>query len=391
MKILWIAGWYPNQTEPFAGDFVQRHAQAVSIYHDVTVLFVTRDADAHVAKDTAIEEFVHGQLRERKIYYTADAGPALISKAISYLKYQSLLRKEIKRYVAENGKPDLIHFYIGMRTNVIGRWITKLNIPFVVSEQWTGFLNEGVPNFKELPSLYRRGWLWLVNAAAGVHVVSACLGNALQQLTGAALPLKVIPNVVNTDIFFPGIKERTGILRFAYVTSQLDYQKNTEDILRALAVLKQNGRDFILDVFGPLQEKYTQLAVGLNIGNEVIIHGEKNQEELALHFSQADALIIYSRFETFGCVIIEANACGTPVVASDIPVMHENISDGVNGIFARPEDSAALAQRLEWLADHPSVFNREQIADFAASAYNYRTVGKVFSDWYTEILVRTHT
>jgi|SRR6218665_536225 len=389
MKILWIAGWYPNQTEPFAGDFVQRHAQAAGIYHDVTVLFVMRDAHSLVTNQTAVEESVHGRLKERKIYYALGIKPAMISRVISYLKYQSLLRKEIKRYIAENGKPDLIHFYIGMRTNVVGKWITGLNIPYVVSEQWTGFLKEGKPHFSELPSLYRKGWFSLMRQASGVHVVSNYLGNALQQLTGRDLPLTIIPNVVNTDIFFQERKEESKILKLVFVTSQLDYQKNTTDILYALSLLKQKGMDFTLDVFGPFQEEYIRLSVDLNIGNEVIIHGEKKQQELAVYFNRADALIIYSRFETFGCVIIEANACGTPVVASDIPVLHENIIDGINGIFVRSEDRIALAERLEWFAANRTIFNRGEIAAATAERYNYEKVGEMFAHWYNRITAKT--
>ncbi|PZR25632.1 MAG: hypothetical protein DI535_17595 [Citrobacter freundii] len=389
MKVLWIVGWYPNQIEPFAGDFVQRHAQAVSIYQDVTVLFVTRDADRIVTNKTATIQKAEGRLKEKAIYYALDTKPAIFSKLNSLLKYQSLLKQEVKEYIAKNGKPDLIHFYINMRTNIIGKWIHKLGVPYVVSEQWTGFLKEGIPNFKNLPSLYRKGWISLMKNAAGVHVVSNYLGNALQQLTDTTLPLKLIPNVVNTAIFFPKRKEETEILKFAFVTSQLDYQKNTEDMFYALSLLKQKGKSFVLDVFGPLQEKYIALAVDLNISREVIVHGEKSQQELAGYFTQADALIIYSRFETFGCVIIEANACGTPVLASDIPVLHENITEGVNGVFAGSEDRRELAGRLEWLAENRSAFNREKIAAQTAAAYNYEKVGKMFADWYSQILTQT--
>lgn len=389
MKILWIAGWYPNQIEPFAGDFVQRHAQAVSIYHDVTVLFVIRDAEKTVTNKTAIIQKTEGQLKEKAIYYALDTKPAALSKLNSFLKYQSILKQEVKEYIAEHGKPDLIHFYINMRTNIIGRWIRKLGIPYVASEQWTGFLKEGLPNFNGLPSLYRKGWISLMKNAAGVHVVSNYLGNALEQLTASTLPLKLIPNVVNTNIFFPKSKGETDTLKFAFVTSQLDYQKNTEDMFYALSFLKQKGKPFLLDVFGPLQEKYIKLAVDLNISSEVIVHGEKSQEELAGYFTQADALIIYSRFETFGCVIIEANACGTPVIASDIPVLHENITEGLNGIFARSEDRNALADRLEWLAENRFTFDRQKIADQAVAAYNYEKVGKMFAEWYSEILAQT--
>jgi len=134
MNVLWIAGWYPNQTEPYSGDFVQRHAQAASLYHTITVLFVTRDAGGIATRDIRIENAKQGALSERKVYYYSRlASVPLVGKIFSYLKYESLLKKELKKYFAENGKPDLIHFYIGMRAGAIGTWVRKLSVPYVVS------------------------------------------------------------------------------------------------------------------------------------------------------------------------------------------------------------------------------------------------------------------
>ena len=389
MNVLWIAGWYPNQTEPYSGDFVQRHAQAASLYHTITVLFITRDAGGIATRDIRVENTIQGTLNERKIYYYSRlASIPLVGKIFSYLKYESLLKKELKKYFAENGKPDLIHFYIGMRAGAIGTWVRKLKVPYVVSEQWTGFLPEGQPHFNTLPSLFKTGWRSLIHNASGIHAVSAPLENAIRQLTNTNLKIALIPNVVNTAIFFPVNKSSDNVLKLVHITSLLDYQKNTKDILLALALLKQRSILFHLDVFGLVKPEYRDLVATLGISNEVLFHNEKSQEELASYFSQADSLIIYSRFETFGCVIIEALACGTPVIASDIAVLHENIENGRDGLFAKAEDPQALAERLAWLATNRSVFKRDEIAKGCAAKYNYQTVGKMFADWYKEVLAK---
>lgn len=387
MNVLWIAGWYPNQIEPYSGDFVQRHAQAASLYHNITVLFVARDANGIATRKLKIENATQGLLKERRVYYyTRLASLPMAGKIFSYIRYQSLLRKELKRYIKENGRPDLIHFYIGMRTGAFSTWVRKQKIPYVVSEQWTGFLPEGQPHFNELPSLFKTGWRSLIADASGVHVVSACLGKALQQLTQRNLQATLIPNVVNTSVFFPVSRSTDSMLKLVHITSLLDYQKNTRDILQAMSLMKQRNILFQLDVFGLVKPEYKELVEMLGISNEVIFHNEKSQQELASFFSRADALIIYSRFETFGCVIIEALACGTPVIASDIPVLHENIESGRDGLFARSEDAPAVAERLEWLAKNREAFKRDEIAEACASKYNYQTVGKMFADWYSQVL-----
>lgn len=389
MKALWIAGWYPDKIEPYSGDFVQRHAQAVSLFHDVTVIFARRDAEAMVTQDERTEENSDGNLKEKRIYYHIKPGLLPVwDKIISFRKYQSVLKREIEQYIKKNGKPDIIHFHIGMRTGVLTEWVKRLGIPYVVSEHWTGFLDEAKPNFHELPGLLKRNWKALIGNAAGVHVVSAYSEAAITRLVRHSISFVIIPNVVNTTIFFPEPKEVSDILRLVFVTSGLELQKNIKDTLLALSLLKQEQVPFRMDIFGPVPAEYHQLALSSGISKEVIFHGEKGQEELAFYFRKADGLIIYSRFENSPCVIIESFVSGTPVIASDITPLHETIEEGRNGLFVKGEDPSALAGSLLWLAGNKSIFDRNTIAQNAASAYNYETVGKMFSAWYKDLLGR---
>ena len=97
---------------------------------------------------------------------------------------------------------------------------------------------------------------------------------------------------------------------------------------------------------------------------------------------QCDALILYSRFETFGCVLIEANACGIPVVVSDLEVFHEIVEEGINGIFAAGDKSAVLAEKLKQFVLQRTNFDKSLIAKAAAEKYNYKKVGRQFFDLY---------
>jgi glycosyltransferase involved in cell wall biosynthesis len=108
------------------------------------------------------------------------------------------------------------------------------------------------------------------------------------------------------------------------------------------------------------------------------------QPVLAAHMRKANALIIYSRYETFGCVVIEANACGLPVIASNIPVMHELIKEGENGFFVRGEDPEALAVALRSFSESPAIFDANRIAKDADARYSYESVGKIIGDWYKQ-------
>lgn len=74
------------------------------------------------------------------------------------------------------------------------------------------------------------------------------------------------------------------------------------------------------------------------------LYEEMSQESLVKFLQPATALILVSSYETFGCVLIEANACGVPVIVSDIPVFHETVKQEVNGVFTKLNDSNHLGK-----------------------------------------------
>ena len=141
----------------------------------------------------------------------------------------------------------------------------------------------------------------------------------------------------------------------------------------------------VLDIFGPDRQGLKEFAAELQVENNIHFHSEIPQQQLAEFVRPALALILYSTFETFGCVIIEAHACGIPVIVSDIPVFHETVTEGVNGFFAGGNDPAALASRMIDVILGRTSFNSKAIAATSLK-YSYEKVGKQFSDWYGEIL-----
>ena len=212
---------------------------------------------------------------------------------------------------------------------------------------------------------------------------SLYLGQCLEKiLPGVAFT--VIPNVVDTSIFKPAVKGKNKTVSFIHI-SLLNYQKNAEDIIRAMSILKKERSEFKLFIFGPPNGDLVKLVNDLNLRAEIEFHKEVPQVELAKFMQQSDALILYSRYETFGCVIIEANACGIPVIVSDIPVFHENVTEGLNGLFAEPENPQALARAITEFLEKRHRFDYKNMADHTKKKFSYDTVGESFQMWYREI------
>lgn len=384
--ILWLASWYPNKQAPFDGDFIQRHAKAVGNFHDIQVIYVVRDNRGTITRDVKMEEFESGNVREKIIYYySAHFSFPLIEKFFSNLKYKRLFKKAVLDYFNQFGQPHLIHVHIAMKAGLIAKWIKrKFRIPYVISEHWTGYLPEAKEKLSNFPFYLKTIWRKIIKSASGVSVVSDYLGACIKK-DFFSIGYKIIPNVVDLEIFKPATLEKNKNTRFIHI-SGLDYQKDPESILKAFSILNKKCSDFHLSIIGPERKELFWLTVQLGLESQVSFHSEMPQKDLVKFVQQSDALILYSRYETFGCVIIEANACGVPVIVSDLKVFHEIIKENENGIFAPGERPGLLAEKLLWFIQNQQQFDHSAIATRAQSEYNYKVVGEQFSKWYDSVL-----
>jgi glycosyltransferase involved in cell wall biosynthesis len=177
-----------------------------------------------------------------------------------------------------------------------------------------------------------------------------------------ARKLRLIYNAVDHDLFKPGDvgAARTRIAsygvtkRFALFVSSLWPYKNCHGLLRAWALVRGElgGRQLVIvgggGGAGVTAEKYIAqmgtLAAELGIASDVVFVGPVPHEE-TVHFYQAADVFVYPSFnETFGLPILEAMACGCPVVTSDISAMPETA--GGAAVLSDPKDPASIAQAI---------------------------------------------
>ena len=381
--ILWLPSWYPCKLTPYDGDFIQRHAQAVSLYHPVHVLHIIRDKEGTVTKDISVEERQDGNLKETIIYYYCK--PSFFKLADSFLsirKYTRTYQDFLAGHFAEYGLPSLVHVHIAFKAGIIAKWIRKnRGVEYLITEQWTVYLEEAKPNFSNLSFSARYLISKIMNDALLITPVSEYLAAAIQKKWPSA-ECEIVPNVVNTAIFYPEEKAASGKLKLIHI-STLAYQKDPESLIEAAGILKRSGVDFSLDIFGPVNEQVQSLIAKEGVDDCINMKGEVPQNILAEYMMHADALVLYSRYETFGCVLIEANACGIPVIVPDTKLMHEIVENNVNGILVHPASSSALAEALINFSKIKDSFSKQKIAAHAAAKYSYARVGKMYSEIYS--------
>lgn len=383
--ILWLPSWYPTEITPTNGDFIQRHAQAVSQFTNVFVLHIIRDKLGIVTKDIQLTEKQEGNLKETIIYYHSRSSSIdLLDSFLSYQKYSGVYKKYLGEYFQNHGLPSLVHVHIAFKAGMIARWIKKnRGIRYLLTEQWTAYLEDASPNLRNLSLSSQYFINKIITEASLIMPVSEYLANAIRR-KWPFVDCEVVPNVVNTQIFYPQEKLLNSQLKLIHV-STLSYQKDPETLFEAIRIVKENKVDILLELVGPVSENIISLINKKEIAELIILRGEMPQETLAELIRASDALILYSRYETFGCVIIEANACGIPVLVPDTKLMNEIVENEVNGIIVPANNYQKLAEAIMNFDLNKQNFNSEKIVE-STQKYSYENVGKLIKEIYKRYL-----
>lgn len=376
--VLLIPGWFPSRVNFLAGDFIERHARAMSVHVPVVALFVVKDDTLPVGSTEHEVRKVSDQYQQHIFYYGASATVPFFGKITSAFMQWRCLWQGFQSIIKEHGLPSIIHAHVLVKHAWFALRISKrYKIPLMASEQWTGYLPEAVNDWNQLRWWERRPIGKVLHHASAVTVVSDYLGQQLVKRFGLKR-YEVIPNLVDTGLFKVS-SAKTDIPTFIHV-STLSEQKNFAEILKACEVLRDRGVDFRLQVVAPANDYWRQAVSNAELTRQVEFLEEAPQEVISRYMAASDALILYSNYETFGCVVAEANACGIPVIASDFPVFHENIMEGETGFRVPLHQPTALADCMLRITQGKSLFDKEKVRAFAVSRYSAEVIGKQLAE-----------
>jgi 1,2-diacylglycerol 3-alpha-glucosyltransferase len=259
---------------------------------------------------------------------------------------------------------DVIHsqglLFMGLKSMLTGHELRK---PVVVT--YHTMVTEAMGYYSDLPIpqewAERLFWVYLRKLLEHADAVIAPTQAIADELTVRAPNMKkveVIPTGVDCIRFHPsvdgsGLRERYGLNgRKAIVhVGRIAKEKNIELPLEGLALMDTEAV-LIMVGKGPAMDHYREYAKGLGIAERVIFTGFVPDEELPQHYAMADALVLASKFETQGLVLLEAMACGTPVSGINFRAVAEIIDDGRNG-FLFEDEPRSCAKAMERAVDCP--------------------------------------
>ncbi len=202
--------------------------------------------------------------------------------------------------------------------------------------------------------------------------------------------LVTIPPGVDTSHFYPippdeakqfiGLKPDTRIILFV---GRIEPLKGVDTLIQAMSCLRVSDipRPVYLAIIGgepnaspqnmsAEMARLQKLCDDLCMGGMVVFLGKRGQDTLPYYYSAAEALVMPSLYESFGMVALEAMACGTPVIASEVGGLGYLVQNGETGYTVPDSEPDQLCEKLTWLLGDTEL--REAMGERAAEyAKNY--------------------
>jgi glycosyltransferase involved in cell wall biosynthesis len=385
-SILWLASWYPNDKQPVTGDFIQRHAKAVSLFRKITVIHMDQSGWSENSSLNKTDIKICGNLTEIRSYFPFyKTGITLIDRILYNLLFYSRYKRLFKKICSEKGKPALIHVHVPMKAGKIAVWAKrKWGIPFILSEQASTYLPSAPDYFEKRKSYYRNSVRTIFQEAIAVTNVSKTVARILENMMGLD-SIHVIHNTADETLFF-NTPYKQQKFRFIHV-STMNEQKNIDGLLQTFNLLSSHRNDWELRLIGPISNPLQKKLDELKKEMDITWSGEIPYSQVAHEMQQASAFVLFSNHENFPCVIVEALSCGLPVITSDAGGAGESI-DYNNGKVVPVGNEEKLLLSLIEVMDQYHKYDRKQIAEDAKRKYSYPVIGQQFSKLYDEILKR---
>jgi teichuronic acid biosynthesis glycosyltransferase TuaC len=299
-------------------------------------------------------------------------GPGTSLYALEAAAYYRGIVREVDT-LREEFPFDLIHAHFIYPDGVVAHRLSqRYGVPFVVSEHapWTGWLDRPGVARAAVPA---------AQAASAILAVSSSVERTIRAYAGDEPRVEVVPVGVDGDRFRLGTGPRIPdqILFVGFV----NYMKGIDVLLEAMRLLRDRGAPGRAILVGSGFYRNTQrqelelraLAGRLGLEDRVTFAGRRAPEEVARLMAESAVLVLPSRAESFGAVLVEALACGTPVVSTRCGGP-EDIIDASVGRLVPAGDPTSLAEAIDLVLREPSLFDAEHLRRHALARFSWDTV-----------------
>jgi D-inositol-3-phosphate glycosyltransferase len=308
----------------------------------------------------------------------------------------------------ENAIYSLIHANFFMSGLVAMKIREQLNIPFVITFHALGHVRKLHQQENDRFPAER-----LTIEAELVHradiIIAECpqdLEDLINYYHADETKIRIAPCGFNPDEFYPMDKELSRQAleldpkgKYILQLGRMVPRKGVDNVISALSMMKDDPAQPKLIIVGGDQEleeldnspeiqRLKKLAAELGIQDRVIFAGRKDRELLKIYYDAADVFVTTPWYEPFGITPLEAMACATPVIGSNVGGIKYSVVDGKTGFLVPPKSPQALAGSISLLLNNDEL--RLRMGDAAHkhvhSHFTWNRVAELIHKIYEEVL-----
>ncbi len=201
--------------------------------------------------------------------------------------------------------------------------------------------------------------------------------------------IRIIPNGVDSFKYRPmDVKEDDGLLLWC---GRFIQQKGLENLIVAFRYAKEKQKRLIKLIMtgdGPLLTKIHRQVQKSGLGDHVTFLGCLPREDIPILMNKASIYVLPSLYEGMPYVLLEAMACGTPVVGTDISGITDVINHLQTGLIVPPKNPEALADAIITLLEHESLRKKlsQNARELMVNNYSWNKVVEKVENVYSELI-----
>ncbi len=379
MKILMVSDVY----FPYIGGIpvhIYNLAQELRKRNHIVKILTTNFSINYISK---IDDQLYNKEEDEKYIYRV--GRAMIfraNKSFASFPIGWRIGRKIKEILEENNF-DIIHIH-GCLAPIFPLYVLKFSKTKNIITLHSYFKNSlGYIFFR--PLLYP-----FFKKIHGIIAVS----NAAKKATEKYFPGEywIIPNGVNINLFRPNIEPLEEYLNYyprLLFVGRFEPRKGLKYLLQALPIIKKEFPNFLLLVVGKGVLGYSyQEYLSSEVKENVIFCGAVPLEKLPKFYATCNIFVAPSiGAESFGIVLLEAMACGKPIVASNIPGYQEILENNKEGFLVKPCDYQEIAKKVIELAkDNRKREEMGRLGREKALRYSWEEVSYQVENFYYRVI-----
>ncbi len=384
-SVVVIPSWYP----PRGGSFFREHAKALA--GAGMVVFVLAPVEAGL-RDTPLAnlfsckpEVTHPEGRFTETVQKVRRIPLLGKHNVK--RWVNHACRMYQHHAAVHGHPCLIHVHSSMWAGLAAAHIKeRYGVPYLITEHRGRFTNTH-PLAQSLIKEWHKPLLEKAFSMAD-HIV--LVSKALSKGVRCFCPdgedkISVIPNMVDAAFFTPPDLKPSAQKNFTFIcVASMEEVKGVDLLIKAFAMIReQSPRNLRLIIAGdgPMLHQLQKICRERQIDDKVSFTGRLSREELRRQLQHANAFVLPSRFEAFGIVLIEAMACGLPLIATRSGGPEEIVTPG-SGYLVPAEDPTALASAMQQMITQHNRFDSSSIRQRAVDHYSKEVIASSYASLY---------